>query len=74
MDATRQKVGQVVRELCDGGAQAEGFVADLATLEHTAGLALIMLTFDLGEEFRGSRATPSIREPFSTPRWCGSRR
>jgi NAD(P)-dependent dehydrogenase (short-subunit alcohol dehydrogenase family) len=33
------KVGQVVRELRDGGGQAEGFVADLASLERTAGLA-----------------------------------
>jgi NAD(P)-dependent dehydrogenase (short-subunit alcohol dehydrogenase family) len=29
----------VVRELRDGGGQAEGFVADLASLEQTAGLA-----------------------------------
>jgi NAD(P)-dependent dehydrogenase (short-subunit alcohol dehydrogenase family) len=33
------KVAQVVRELRDGGGQAEGFVADLASLEQTAGLA-----------------------------------
>ena len=33
------KVGQVVRELRDGGSQAEGFVADLASLEQAAGLA-----------------------------------
>lgn len=33
------KVGQVVRELRDGGGEAEGFVADLASLEQTAGLA-----------------------------------
>jgi NAD(P)-dependent dehydrogenase (short-subunit alcohol dehydrogenase family) len=33
------KVGQVVRELRDGGGGAEGFVADLASLEQTVGLA-----------------------------------
>jgi NAD(P)-dependent dehydrogenase (short-subunit alcohol dehydrogenase family) len=33
------KVAQVVGELRDGGGQAEGFVADLASLEQTAGLA-----------------------------------
>jgi NAD(P)-dependent dehydrogenase (short-subunit alcohol dehydrogenase family) len=33
------KVRQVVRELRDGGAEAAGFVADLASLEQTAGLA-----------------------------------
>jgi NAD(P)-dependent dehydrogenase (short-subunit alcohol dehydrogenase family) len=35
----RAKVGNVVRELREAGGQAEGFVADLASLEQTAGLA-----------------------------------
>jgi NAD(P)-dependent dehydrogenase (short-subunit alcohol dehydrogenase family) len=33
------RVGQVVRELRDGGGRAEGFVADFSSLEQTAGLA-----------------------------------
>jgi NAD(P)-dependent dehydrogenase (short-subunit alcohol dehydrogenase family) len=35
----RTKVGDVVRELRDSGGYAEGFVADLASLEETAALA-----------------------------------
>jgi NAD(P)-dependent dehydrogenase (short-subunit alcohol dehydrogenase family) len=35
----RGKVGDVVRELRDSGGYAEGFVADLASLEQTAALA-----------------------------------
>jgi NAD(P)-dependent dehydrogenase (short-subunit alcohol dehydrogenase family) len=35
----RGKVGDAVRELRDGGGYAEGFVADLASLEQTAALA-----------------------------------